>query len=348
MLNGKAGVAHLSVKMDGAPAFVLGRNPETSRFFIGTKSVFSGKVAQSDMDIFSMYPDKHLAEKLLLLYHSYRHIPWNTILQGDLLWLPNTKVETDDFITFVPNTLRYHLMKSSPTGREAIGKDIGVVFHTEYIGDTFKDLQAVMYSGRQASDIQLHSRNTFQMATLFDTISITSDTTKVVEVLYGALQAKKNSADYVTALAPYTQGRLHNLMMKYINTSVRTGQEKTPRNFKVFIHTEYLREAQRLKTMRGKDRKITEARDLVDSLDDIPLQSIFTFHDLVMEIKNRIISVIDAGHELPFIVRLPDGTQCGHEGYVVRFVKDNRYVKLVRRDVFSKANMDFTAKAWKL
>ena len=31
----------LSVKMDGAPAIVWGVNPETGKFFVGTKSVFN-------------------------------------------------------------------------------------------------------------------------------------------------------------------------------------------------------------------------------------------------------------------------------------------------------------------
>ena len=33
--------AHLSVKMDGAPAIVAGINPENGKRFVGTKSVFN-------------------------------------------------------------------------------------------------------------------------------------------------------------------------------------------------------------------------------------------------------------------------------------------------------------------
>jgi uncharacterized Zn-binding protein involved in type VI secretion len=40
----------LSVKIDGAPAIVWGRNPATGNFFVGTKSVFN-KVKDQDQRI---------------------------------------------------------------------------------------------------------------------------------------------------------------------------------------------------------------------------------------------------------------------------------------------------------
>ena len=45
---------NLSVKMDGAPAIVWGKNPATGNFFVGTKSVFNKvkiKINESHQDI---------------------------------------------------------------------------------------------------------------------------------------------------------------------------------------------------------------------------------------------------------------------------------------------------------
>ena len=51
ILNGDLGVlnwytadSHISVKIDGSPAIVWGRNPANNKFFVGTKSVFNKKL----------------------------------------------------------------------------------------------------------------------------------------------------------------------------------------------------------------------------------------------------------------------------------------------------------------
>ena len=60
----------LSLKIDGAPAIVWGRNPATGNFFVGTKSVFNKvkiKINESHQDI----DDNHtgpVAEILHLCY----------------------------------------------------------------------------------------------------------------------------------------------------------------------------------------------------------------------------------------------------------------------------------------
>ena len=66
----------LSVKIDGAPAIVWGRNPATGNFFVGTKSVFNKvkiKINHSHAEI----DQNHVGEVA-------------TILHACLDWLPHT------------------------------------------------------------------------------------------------------------------------------------------------------------------------------------------------------------------------------------------------------------------
>ena len=59
VLNWFTAKSKLSVKIDGAPAIVWGRNPATGNFFVGTKSVFNKvkiKINESHEDI-----DKNLS-----------------------------------------------------------------------------------------------------------------------------------------------------------------------------------------------------------------------------------------------------------------------------------------------
>ena len=53
MFRGGSGRTSLTVKWDGAPAIVCGRNPDNGRFFVGTKSVFNKtpKINHTSTDI---------------------------------------------------------------------------------------------------------------------------------------------------------------------------------------------------------------------------------------------------------------------------------------------------------
>jgi hypothetical protein len=111
----------LSVKMDGAPAIVWGRNPATGNFFVGTKSVFNKvkiKINESHADI----DTNHQGEVA-------------KILHACLDWLPHTDgIFQGDFIGFggqseyTPNTITYQF-------GEVIQEEIIVAPHTYYIAE---------------------------------------------------------------------------------------------------------------------------------------------------------------------------------------------------------------------
>ena len=125
-----AAAGTLSVKMDGAPAIVWGRNPATGNFFVGTKSVFNKvkiKINESHADIDANHSG-NVAD----------------ILHACLDWLPNTDgIYQGDFIGFggsdeyTPNTITYKFP-------EVIDHKIIIAPHTRYeANDDLRDSWAI-------------------------------------------------------------------------------------------------------------------------------------------------------------------------------------------------------------
>ena len=92
--------SHLSVKMDGSPAIVWGKNPATGNHFVGTKSVFNKvkiKINESHDDI-----DKnHEGEVAEILHACFDYLPFtDNVIQGDFIGFGGSD-------TYTPNTLTY-------------------------------------------------------------------------------------------------------------------------------------------------------------------------------------------------------------------------------------------------
>ena len=123
----------ISVKYDGAPAIVCGRNPENGKFFVGTKSVFNKvkiKINYTHHDIEVNHG--HIPRVASILHLCFEKLPrYDGIFQGDFIGYGGTD-------TFDPNTITYKFDKN-------IKQDIVVAAHTRYIGRQMKNLEAVFH-----------------------------------------------------------------------------------------------------------------------------------------------------------------------------------------------------------
>ena len=91
----------ISLKIDGTPSIVWGTNPESGKFFVGTKSVFNKikkKINESIEDIERNHPDKDLQDKLKACFHNLPRT--SKIYQGDFIGFGG-----DDW--YKPNTIGY-------------------------------------------------------------------------------------------------------------------------------------------------------------------------------------------------------------------------------------------------
>ena len=110
----------LSLKIDGAPAIVWGRNPATGCQFVGTKSVFNKKkiiICETPSDIEKFYGHKPALEKILMYCMAYLPITKN-IYQGDFIGFGGAK-------NYRPNTLTYKFP-------ETVEQKIIMAPHTKY------------------------------------------------------------------------------------------------------------------------------------------------------------------------------------------------------------------------
>jgi hypothetical protein len=333
--------ASISRKWDGAPAFVFGAHPVTKKFFLGTKGVFSGKLAFNESDIPEITESPELREKLTHLFRALRpHVDANSkVFQGDLLWWPGMKEL--DFVKNVwyiqPNTLRYEIDGSGDL-RELMQSKVGVAIHTQYTGGSIENLQAEIlhesfnYTSEGLSIIYpgMHQIN-FPMPGPKTAMDIQNLRTQ-----YSGYSSE--------TLKELTSGRLHTLVKQFVNHAYRKQITIDGSNFTAYIFDEYDKEAKRLKTFKGMMRKKTDGIKLVASLSVVQLDEIFKGYKRIVLLKDRMIQFLNATYHQGVQVYLPDGTPCGPEGYV--YQQDRDYFKMVIRSVFSRANMLNDAKRW--
>jgi hypothetical protein len=120
----------ISVKIDGAPAIVFGTDPETGRFFVGTKSVFNKKkikVNYSIEDILRNHGNTvRVAEILIACFNNLPRI--DGIVQGDFIGYGGSD-------TYRPNTITYKFPN-------VVEETIIFAPHTTYSGANLRECVA--------------------------------------------------------------------------------------------------------------------------------------------------------------------------------------------------------------
>ena len=122
VLNWFTANSNVTVKIDGSPAIVWGRNPSTGNFFVGTKSVFNKikiKINESHQQI----DNNHQGEVAEILHHCFDYLPrTNNIYQGDFIGFGGNS-------TYCPNTITYDFP-------EKLTQNIIIAPHTYYEATT--------------------------------------------------------------------------------------------------------------------------------------------------------------------------------------------------------------------
>ena len=113
---------HLSVKIDGSPAIVWGRNPATGNFFVGTKSVFN-KVKIKINHSHSEIDANHEGNVAGILHACFDYLPrTETIYQGDFIGFGGMN-------EYTPNTITYQFP-------EVVEQNIILCPHTCYYAES--------------------------------------------------------------------------------------------------------------------------------------------------------------------------------------------------------------------
>ena len=149
MLKGRTNKKfRVSVKWDGAPAIVAGIDPESGKFFVGTKGVFAKtpKLGTSHEEIDRLYGESGALPKLHLAFDHLSKLGITGVLQGDFMFDESSRreetIDGEAMYTFKPQLITYAVPVDSDIGKKIGNAKFGIIFHTNYEGATLADAKA--------------------------------------------------------------------------------------------------------------------------------------------------------------------------------------------------------------
>ena len=360
MLAGSAsGRVNMSVKWDGAPAIIAGKNPENGKFFVGTKSVFNKtpKINYTPGDITRNHSGP-VAAKLLVCLRELKRLGINGIYQGDLLFTKgDTKaanIDGERMITFTPNTITYAVPVSSSLGRRIVRARLGIVFHTYYTGKTMSSLTAGFgtISGKSGSTaVYLAS------AGYTDTSGSSTFTSGelarfdgLIRMAEGSLLKAAPLLDVMKSNDSLSVGfRLKSFFNHYIrNTQGHMGKVKTLQDmFREYYDQILSAEISDRKTARGKEKYIKAKKDGLNFIDKNRSALYFAIasHVSLGNAKNFLIQKLSQIQSIGHFIRTPNGYRVTNPEGFVAVDKKAGAVKLVDRLEFSRQNFTMP-KGW--
>jgi hypothetical protein len=358
MLDGNTDVpVSMTTKWDGAPAIIAGKDPATGKFFVGTKGVFAlkPKLNFTEKDIEENHPSEGLRDKLKLALKSLKGLNWNTIAQGDMLYsksdLKSTTIDGTECIVFKPNTIVYAIPSDSDLAKEITSTDMGIVWHTEYVGGpTLADTTAKF--GFDSSVLGNSSKVWHRDALIKDfsgTVTLTQDeSTTIMDSIKQANAYFKNidkeTFSWLDKGNDVIGKDFLQQLKAHVNNNIRAGAFDEPTKFAQGFVQKYINFMQKkidgYKTQAKQD-EMTEK--LVQGVKFIKehVPSIVAVYDLYLKIiqsKVLIIQKLDSIRQLPTFKETESGYEVtGEEGFVA-VDRIGNALKLVDRLEFSRLN----------
>ena len=348
---------NVSVKWDGAPAVFCGTDPTDGKFFVAKKGIFNKnpKVYKTNADI-DADASGDLAEKLKLALKHFSGLGIKGVIQGDLLFTKSTikseKIDGLDYITFHPNKIVYAVEKNSPDAREIKAAQIGVVWHTTYIGDSFESMKASY--GVDVTKLKKTSAVWQQDAMLRDLTRVATLSEKETAAVNKHLsEAGKlfNQVKSSTLRELEANRKLAEMIEQFNNTFVRTNTQigdttQHVRNLISFIHNKYQKEIDTKKTEKGKQSwkdKQSEVMKFFSPANKKSLKAMFDLQKAIVAAKLLLINKLNSIKNIKTFLKTTKGFRSTEpEGYVAIDKLAGNAVKLVNRYEFSTNNFDPT------
>ncbi len=344
-----------TVKWDGAPAIFAGLDPRDGKFFIAKKGIFNAnpKIYKTDEEIDADLSGD-LATKFKLALQYLPALGIKNVIQGDFLYdnasLTNQSIDGEKMITFHPNTIVYTVPIDSPLGKQIKSSKIGIVWHTQYVGDNFENMNAVF--GKSISNELNKSRNVWHTDAIFKDVSGTanmtkSETDKITTLLSNAGKSFRNiKSSTLNAIATNDEVKMR--IKTHFNTLVRQGKrisdtKKHVRELLNYMIDYYDKEIDKRKTARGRDplqKKKEEAIKFFSKNNMSDIENIFKMMGYIIQAKEMIVKKMDSASSIGTFLKTKKGfVVTNPEGYVA-INRDGDAIKLVNRLEFSKANFN--------
>ncbi len=378
MLKGHADKGYsITTKWDGAPAIFCGIDPETGKFVIGDKGIFSTTKDNrmfTAQDVDRVKPDKEvdgevvsyagLREKYKLLLKELPKLGIKGIVQGDLLFTKNdltrATIDGQEYIVFRPNTITYAVPSNSALAARILAAQAGVVFHTYYEGGpTLQDMSARFgYSADNLPQVKSLWVTDATVKDLSGRVTLTAEESKEIETAIAHLRSatKAVTVDTFKWLNTSEQGKAFKLELKtYINSMIRNaGQfESDPHAFAENFITRYEQKMQlaidKLKTQAGKDKRAEVLQKDLQFLHThkSQLASLYRIYIDTINAKVILIGKLRGIKAIDTFIGNPDGTfsVTPEEGHVI-VDHMGAALKLIDRLEFSRLNFTLP-KNWK-
>jgi len=343
----------VSVKWDGAPAVVCGINPDNGKFFVGTKSVFAknAKVNYTKKDIANNHGTDDLGQKLLKCLVHIKKIGMSGVYQGDLLFtdedITRKNIDGKPNLTFTPNTITYAVPEQSELGKQIDRAKVGIIFHTTYVGDTLKDMDA--QGGADVSGFTKSPDVFFDNATYKDV----SGSAKFTNEETADFLAQIDRLETLLASVPRNLSNLFGanqdfvpFFQMYINAMVKQGQ--LPGNSNQFIkgfQKFYIERMQQQisglkaeKALKLRQDKIKQMPQFLNKL-KAPLQNMLSFYKQVQSMKGFVLQKMNQAMAIGSFQQTENGLEVTEPEGFVAVDKSGSAVKLVDRLGFSRRNL---------
>jgi len=341
-------------KIDGAPSTTAGWDPESGKFFVGTKSLFNKtpKINFNDADVDTNHGHAPgLAKKLkLALKYLPDVIKKGYIVAGDFMYdsddLKSEKIDGSKVISFKPNTITYAVDATSDLAQFINNTKIGIIFHSSYTGQTIPSM-SVNFS---VSDSMLNKSKDVYFRTVdmsLDSVAWDPAEYKQLQTDIRSLKVSLNKMNNKQIDEIANNPKLSQTIMTYVNAKVRTGKrfdKNEIANLIDYVASKYDKEKFKLKSDKGKSKKEDQKQDFINSLREYAstLYHLFQWSYAAEDIKNVFINKLEEIEQPEMSYQLnKDGqyTKVGPEGFVVSDSPDSS-IKFVNRAVFSRNNFN--------
>lgn len=348
--SGDTGV-RVTVKWDGAPAVFCGINPENDKFFVGTKSIFNKKpkINYTPADIDNNHSGQ-LADKLKTSLKYLSKLGITGVLQGDLLYtdkIDTQKIDGEIYYTFQPNTITYAVPVTSDLGKRIKKSKIGIVFHTNYKGNSMSDMSASF--NPNVASLSTTPDVFFDDADIKDysNVMITSSESKTINSLItrckSLLRKSSNIIDHISS-----DTKLVSEIKTFTNVLIRQGSvQLVVDEFLEYMEQRLNDEIEKAKSERGKKIKHIAKKDFMRrvSKKKKELRAAFELHKSLSDAKIPVIRKLETIKTMGTFIKTNNGYKVtAAEGFVA--INDgNKSYKLVDRLEFSRTNFTI-AKDW--
>ena len=364
MLSGHGDkTSKVTVKWDGSPAIFAGKDPKDGKFFVGTKSVFNvgAKLNKTPADIRKNHESPGLQTKLMLALKHFKKLGIEGILQGDILFtkedLKTAKIDGESYIIFKPQLITYAVPADSELAKQILSSDIGVVWHTQYVGGPeLKDMKPQYGPVAPKSTKNVWSDD----ATYKDVTGVATLTSKETD------QVRRGIEKLNGLLEKVNPGQFNSIMKNkeftkyieaFVNSRIKAGEMQVTnatqflKDFINYYDDRMQAEIDKLKTgiegRAGQERvqKIEANKKFIEDNSNALLGILGVYKQLI-QVKQILIKKLNRVESIGMFYKTDGGYEVADPEGFVAIDHIGNAVKLVNRLEFSRRNF-LDIKAWK-